>query len=154
MSALIPWPFPLPDRFLDELGYGRAVEACDSPAVRARIAELLRRRGIEVPPAAPIGPRRYVLLYGEPTGAALVWSDGARSGAGRLDHRPFLDHLHGGQSFGPIDGRRVEHRVDPGSSQEPATHALVLDRQTGRAWVAPIARARRIVRAQDLEAEP
>ena len=31
MPALIPWPFPLPEGFLDQLGYARTVEAFDSP---------------------------------------------------------------------------------------------------------------------------
>ena len=35
MADLIPWPFPLPARFLDALGYPRVVAAFDSPAMRA-----------------------------------------------------------------------------------------------------------------------
>ena len=38
MPALIPWPFPLPERFLDQLGYARTVEAFESPAMRARLS--------------------------------------------------------------------------------------------------------------------
>src|ERR671937_526508 len=45
MPALIPWPFPLPEGFLDQLGYARTLEAFDSPAMRARLTELLRRQG-------------------------------------------------------------------------------------------------------------
>jgi hypothetical protein len=82
----------------------------------------------------------------------LAFADGAHSGAGQLDLWVWLDYLHGRRSFGPISGWLVEHQVDLGSSEEPATHALVLDRQTGEAWIAPIAPARAIVRAQDLEA--
>ena len=55
MADLILWLFPLLDRFLDALGYFRTVEAFDSPAMRAHLAELLRRQGIETdlpPPAA------------------------------------------------------------------------------------------------------
>src|SRR5919197_6452748 len=38
MADLIRWPFALPGRFLDALGYPRVVEAFDSPAMRARLA--------------------------------------------------------------------------------------------------------------------
>ena len=82
MPALIPWPFPLPEGFLDQLGYPRVVEAFDSPAMRARLAELLRRQGIAEPQPMPTGPRRFVLLHWEPAGDELAWSDGAHSGAG------------------------------------------------------------------------
>ena len=82
MPALIPWPFPLPEGFLDQLGYPRVVEAFDSPAMRARLAELLRRQGLAEPQPMPTGPRRFVLLHWEPAGDELAWSDGAHSGAG------------------------------------------------------------------------
>jgi hypothetical protein len=83
----------------------------------------------------------------------LAFADGVHSGAGQLGHWCFLDYLHGGRSFGPIYGWLVEHDVDLGSSEAPATHALVVDRQADQAWIAPIALARAIVRAHDLEAE-
>jgi len=63
-----------------------------------------------------------------------------------------LDYVHGGRSFGPIYGWLVEHEVDSGRSEGPATHALILDRQTGRAGVAPRALAERLVRGQYLPA--
>jgi hypothetical protein len=154
MPELIAWPFPLPERFTERLGYERAVETFESPAMRLYLVEVLRRDGIDAPLSAPTGPRRYVALYWEPAGDELAFEDGAHSGAGQLDHWPFLDYLHGGQSFGPIDGWLIEHQVDLGSSEEPATHALVVDREANAAWVAPIARARTIVRAQDPEARP
>jgi hypothetical protein len=56
MADLIPWPFALPDRFLDALGYPRVVEAFDSPAMRARLTELLRRQGIAEPQPMSTGP--------------------------------------------------------------------------------------------------
>ena len=65
-----------------------------------------------------------------------------------------LDYLRGrGQLGGPIYGWLVEHQVDLGSSDTPATHALVVDAGSGAAWVAPIALARRVVRAQSLATE-
>src|SRR5947209_8608659 len=155
MADLIPWPFPLPERLLDALGYLRVVEAFDSPAMRARLADLLRRQGIAEPQPLPTGPRRYVMLHWEPAGDELAFADGVHSGAGQLQHWVWLDYLRGhGQLGGPIYGWLVEHQVDLGSSDAPATHALVVDADLGTAWVAPIALARRIVRAQSLGQDP
>jgi hypothetical protein len=48
-----------------------------------------------------------------------------------------------------------QHQVDLGSSDAPATHALIVDTDSGAAaWVAPIALARRIVREQSLGQDP
>ena len=160
MADLIPFPFPLPDRFLDQLGYFRVVEAFDSPAMRARLAELLRRQGIDAGVAPPTGPRRYVMLHWEPAGDELAFADGVHSGAGQLNHWIWLDYLHGRTPgvpppvLGPIVAWLVEHQVDLGSSDAPATHALVVDADSGAAWVAPIALARRIVRTQSLAQDP
>ena len=56
----------------------------------------------------------------------------------------------------PIVAWMLEHQVDLGSSDAPATHALIVEGDAGAAWVAPIALARRIVREQSLglEAQP
>ena len=136
MTALLEFPFPLPDRFLDGLGYPRVVEAFDSPAMRAHLAELLRRQGVAEPHPMPTGPRRYVALYWEPAGDELAFTDGVHSGAGQLDHWVWLDYLHTRGQFGsPIYGWLVEHQVDLGSSDAPATHALVVDAASGAAEV-------------------
>ena len=56
--------------------------------------------------------------------------------------------------LGPIVAWLVEHQVDLGSSDAPATHALIVDADSGAAaWVAPITLARRIVREQSLGLE-
>ena len=162
MPDLIRWPFPLPQRFLNALGYPRVVEAFDSPALRDRLAELLRRQGIDAGAAPPTGPRRFVMFHWQPAGDELAFSDGVHSGAGQLDHWVWLDYLHGRTPgvpppvLGPIVAWLVEHQVDLGSSDAPATHALVVDADAGAAWVAPLPLARRIVREQalDLEAQP
>jgi hypothetical protein len=83
MADLIPWPFPLPERFVDQLGYPRVVEAFDSPAMRAPLAELLRRQGIAEPQPMPTGRRRFVALHWEPAGDELAFTDGVHSGAGQ-----------------------------------------------------------------------
>jgi hypothetical protein len=72
-SEVIARPFPLPERFLEALGYMRTVAASESPAMRARLADLLRQQGIEdsqLPPT--IGPRRFVMLHWEPSGDELA----------------------------------------------------------------------------------
>ena len=140
----------------DALGYPRVVEAFDSPAMRAHLAELLRRQGIDAGAAPPTGPRHFVALYWEPAGDELAFTDGVHSGAGQLQLWLWLDYLHGRTPgvpppvLGPIVAWLVEHQVDLGSSEASATHALVVDRQSGQAWIAPLAGARAIVRAQQL----
>ena len=47
MPDLLPWPFSLPGRFLDQLGYAGAIEAFESPA-SARPVHL---EAAELPPA-------------------------------------------------------------------------------------------------------
>ena len=157
MPDLIPWPFPLPDRFVDTLGYPRVVEAFDSPALRDRLAELLRRQGIDAGAAPPTGPRRYVALWWEPAGDELAFTDGVRSGVGQLDHWAWLDYLRGNFTAraAPLAGRPIygwlaEYQVDLGSSDAPATHALIVDGVSYEAWAVPIALARQIVREQSL----
>lgn len=58
MHDLIPWPFPLPEGFLDQLGYGRIVAAFNRPGIRAHLAELLRQQGTRADQTAPSGPPR------------------------------------------------------------------------------------------------
>ena len=111
MADLLPWPFALPARFLDQLGYRRTVEAFDSPAMRARLAELLRRQGIDAGAAPPTGPRRFVALYWEPAGDELAFSDGVHSGAGQLNHWLWLDYLHGRTPRYAAAGARSHRRL-------------------------------------------
>jgi hypothetical protein len=56
--------------------------------------------------------------------------------------------------LGPIGAWLLEHEVDLGSSDTPARHALIVDTQSSEAFIAPIALARRIVRAQSLGQDP
>jgi hypothetical protein len=156
MTGLIPWPFPLPDRFVDSLGYERAAgpmampESLRALLVRTNITEAqiaATERSL-----AARRPRRFVLLYWQPSGDELAYEDGQGSGAGQLDHWRYLQYLHGrrGTALGVIHGWLVEHEVNLGSSEEPATHALIVDRATNRGWVAPLPLARHIVREQRL----
>jgi hypothetical protein len=156
MADLIPWPFSLPDRFLDALGYSRVVEAFDSPAMRARLADLLRRQGIvEHEPAAPRGPRRYVALWWEPAGDELAFADGMHSGAGQMHHWVWPTTCAAAASSAVrFMAGWSSTRSTWSSSDAPARHALLVDADSGVAWVAPIALARRIVRAQSLGQDP
>src|SRR4051812_28896873 len=124
MSEPMQWPFALPQRFLDKLGYGRVVQAMDSPAKRARVTELLRKEGIAEPQSPPPGPQRYAALWWESAGDELAWSDGPHGGAGQLDHWSWLEYVR----HGAICGWLVEHQVNLGSSDTAATHALVVDK--------------------------
>jgi hypothetical protein len=127
------------------------VQAFESPAMRARIADLLRREGVVADVPTPVGPHRYISLWWESAGDELAFSDGARSGAGQLNHWHWLEYVRFG---GPIYGWLVEHQVNLGSSDDQATHALLVDSEASEAYIVPIAAAHRIVRAQSLEAEP
>jgi len=149
MADIVRWPFPLPEHFLDELGYGRTVEAFESPAMRARLADLLRQQGVDTLPTVVPGQRRFVALWWEPAGDELAWSDGAHGGAGQLNHWAWLDYLHDhGQFDGPISAWLARHQVDFGCSDAEARHALVVDSQSASAWVAPLTLARRVVHDQ------
>ena len=148
------FPFDLPPDFLTRLGYERAVGApfqiTDELRDQLRCmfgAEDLAAFAASV---AARRPRRWVALFWEPAGDELGWTDGQSSGAGQLDHWPFLDLVHRPQ----VRGWLVEYQVDLGSSEAPGSRALVIDRETGQAWVAPMATARAIVRAQRLEGSP
>jgi hypothetical protein len=94
-------------------------------------------------------------LAEEPYDAMSV-TYGSERGEAREGNSPtrHLDYLHGRGHLGPISGWLIEHQLDLGSSDGPATHALVIDGESNTAWVAPIAQAHRIVRQQSLEPEP
>ena len=62
-------------------------------------------------------------------GNELAFADGVHSGAGQLAHWLFLQVLH----RSPVHGWLIEHQVDLGSSEASATHALVVDADSGAA---------------------
>ena len=122
-----PLTLPLPDRFLDALGHPRVIETFDSPAMRARLAELLRRQGLAEPQAMPTGPRRYVALHWEPAGDELAFTDGVHSGAGQLQQWIWLDYLHGRAPGCAAAGARVlgtSTRKPPFSGATPASECV------------------------------
>jgi len=154
-----PFPFDLPPAFLAQLGYERTAGPSVMPeAVRTMLRQTsITEAQIAATEQAMLTrqPRRWVALYWQPAGDELAWDDGHGSGAGQLDHWLYLAFLHElGPGRGNIYGWLTEHAVDLGSSEEPATHWLVVDRTENRGYVAPVAIARAIVRAQELEARP
>ena len=147
-AAVQRFPFDLPPDFVTRLGYECAVGAplLITDELRDQLRREFGQERLEAFEASVAArrPRRLVALFWEPAGDELGWTDGQSSGAGQLNHWPFLDLVHRPQ----VHGWLVEHRVDLGNSEEPATHALIVDRPTSRAWVAPMATARAIVRRQ------
>lgn len=105
----------------------------------------------DLPPAflARLGyrfDRRIVAVYWEPAGNEAAFTDGVYGLVGadqyvywELTRRPAVQKwLH-------------EHRVNLGDSDQCATHWLLIDRATGRAYVCDITSARDYVRTQILE---
>jgi hypothetical protein len=136
MPDLIPWPFPLPERFLEVLGYARAVSARFpvTDQLRAQIRHDFGDDGLAAFEAslANRGPRRFVALFWEPAGDELGWTDGQSSGAGQLDHWLWLDYLHRrGQFAGPIHGWLVEHQVDLELQRRPGQACAARRRRLG-----------------------
>jgi hypothetical protein len=134
LSGLLLWPDA-------HLGDHRG----DQPRARpARVArdQLRREYGAErlaaFEASVAARRRRWVALYWESAGDELGWTDGQSSGAGQLNHWQWLDLVHRPQ----VHGWLVEHQVDLGSSDASGTHALVIDPETGQAWIAPMATAR------------
>ena len=74
MPDLLPWPFSLPGRLLDQLGYAGAIEAFESPAsarpVHLEAAELPPAPLDTLPgvPAFGVEPRRRQVLHGVQAG--------------------------------------------------------------------------------------
>jgi hypothetical protein len=86
------------------------------------------------------GDARFVGFYFTPMGDDVVYTDGASSGSGQTwgylafkRHRAVAPHLSA---------------YDLGSSEEDATHMLLVDREERRAAVAPVAEAREFLATQ------
>lgn len=87
------------------------------------------------------GEKRYVAIWWEPGGDEACWSDGRKMvvGAGRWAYLALVDH-----NF-PW-GHKARQLL--GSSEESATHRLIIDRQTERAWLVPAKEAEEILGLQ------
>jgi hypothetical protein len=133
----LDFPFELPKEFLTRLGY----EGYQVPEEFRRMAR--EQWGAEIP---PFEPRRFVGVWWEPCGDEASWDDGFRSLCG-ADYTVLLEILH----HRAISTWMIVKGVHLGSSEEPPYHWLIVDRETGRAFVAPVAIARAIVQSQTLE---
>lgn len=77
------------------------------------------------------GDKRWVAFYWEPAGDELAWTDGQRgvTGANWQAYLEFTQHHAVWPTLAPFNF---------GSSEEPACHWLVLDRQARRLYAAPL----------------
>ncbi len=153
------FPFRVPRDLTEQLGYERVVSqsfAAPLPTYDLPLDEAVLRslgfetidgdRHVTAVVAKPTGPRRLLALYWEPGGDELAWDDGVRSGAGQLNHWPWIDWL---------DRIAADVWLEwagacLGGSDRDATHRLIVDRQTWAAYVAPVTEARMIVATQAL----
>ncbi len=133
MEELLPFPFPLPSDFLARIGY--------SEAAMETTRHLVRALGIE---GAEMLLRRYVAFYWECASDEVAVSDGHFSASGLGDRSAWLDVMY----QGGVAAWLAEHGLALGSSGAPPAHWLVVDRQEGQAYVAPVSLAQRIVRDQ------
>ena len=86
------------------------------------------------------GPARWAAFWWEPCGDEARWSDGrVTAGADWYAWRTFVEHP-------PIQASLAAYEL--GSSETPATHTLLLDRDERRLFVAPIAVAAAFLAAQ------
>ena len=152
---LRPVPFALPDHFLRQLGYDRAVTAPD------RIAAAVLRATLRWPQAAVSRvlptradrrPRRFVALWEHSVIGELGWTDGQNTGLGQLDRRVWLAWLHAGRPLGLVAAWLVEHEVClDASARRPElgpSHWLLVDGDRNCAWVVTRGLGRSIVRMQ------
>ena len=87
------------------------------------------------------GEARFVGVYWEPAGDEACWCDGRRTvvGAEWAAYNALIGH-----NFEPKD---AAHQL-LGSSEERATHWLVIERAAERAWLAKASEARAFLRSQ------
>jgi hypothetical protein len=128
---LRPVPFALPARFLQQLGYDRAVAVArpvpsrlDSPTRWPQPATRLR------PPRAARHPRRFVALWDESRVGELGWTDGLHTGLGHLNRQVWLGWLHAGRPLGLVAAWLVEHELCLDGAVSPElgpTRCLLVD---------------------------
>lgn len=117
-TQCIPLTIPVPPMFERALGYP----------------------GQLLPPDAPLA--RYVALYWTEGGDEAAFDDGQRSAVGMLNNDAYLAFVQH-----PAVAPHLQ-RYHLGSSDAPAAHWLILDRQQQTFSVAPIEVARHLVEGQ------
>jgi len=88
--------------------------------------------------------RRFVALFWEPSGDEACYDDGRRYACGCCNNWMFLDFIRQPDVRAWLDG----NGVNLGSSDEPATHWLVVDGGSGEVYAAPRQDARAILLRQ------
>jgi hypothetical protein len=92
------------------------------------------------------GGRRLVALFWEPAGDEACYDDGQSSACGLCDNWLYLDFTR----QPPVRDWLDRQGINLGNSDEPATHWLIADAETGDLFAAPEREARAIVRSQKL----
>jgi hypothetical protein len=92
------------------------------------------------------GGRRFVALFWEPSGDEACYDDGRSYACGCCNNWMFLDFLRRPEVRLWLDG----NGFNLGSSDEPATHWLVVDGGNGEVYAAPRQDARAILLRQSL----
>lgn len=95
------------------------------------------------------GDARYVAIYWVPAGDEAAYHDGRTSLVG-ADWIAYLRLLEGNERIGVLSRRQS---ATLGSSEEIASHYLVVDREGGKAWIAPVREAHEFV-VKQWESEP
>jgi hypothetical protein len=90
------------------------------------------------------GGRRQVALFWEPSGDEACFDDGVSYACGMCDNWLYLDFIHQPQVREWLDA----NSLNLGNSDEPATHWLIADTETGDLFAAPEREARAILRSQ------
>ena len=85
------------------------------------------------------GRNRFVFFYFEPRGEEVVWNDGHSYGFGTGGWMTFHDE---------VESLDAAYGADVGSEHRAGQHALVVDRELGRAYFADRSVAERFVRSQ------
>ena len=87
--------------------------------------------------------KSFVALFWEPSGDEACYDDGQSYACGSCDNWLFLDFIRQGDVRRWLD----EHGINVGNSDEPATHWLLADTQTGDLYVASVEQARQLLLA-------
>jgi hypothetical protein len=111
---LTPLPFPLPQRFAEQLGYRR--------------------------------DRRFVAAYWEPGGDEVTVRDDSFLACGMGDWFPWTRFFHQPE----LRLWRIKNKINLGSSDEEATHWLIIDRATNQGFITPSEQAYKCIQQQRL----
>ena len=93
------------------------------------------------------GDRRFVAAYWEPAGDEVTIRDDTSLASGMGDWWPWTHFFHQPE----VTLWKMRNQINFGSSDEAATHWLVVDRETNQGFVAPAEEADKRIQQQRLE---